>query len=120
MEDWQHHSLEEKVDLENLVLLPSDSYSNEGFDKYSCKIKEEPVENSIVIDNSDHTEIKTEKIESDEQEIDANEFSTCKIEICQICGLEFGSNAGLKNHNSLIHPDDDNDDGKKAGRHAII
>ena len=78
MEDWQHHSLEEKVDLENLVLLPSDSYSNEGFDKYSCKIKEEPVENNIVIDNSDQTDIKTEKIELDEQKSNANDFSNIK------------------------------------------
>ena len=65
MEDWQHHSLEEQVDLENLVLLPSDSNSNKGLNKYSCEIKE-PFENNIVIDNTDHIEIKTEQIKSDE------------------------------------------------------
>ena len=26
----EEHTLEEKVDLENLLLIPSDSYSNEG------------------------------------------------------------------------------------------
>ena len=65
MEDWQHHSLEEQVALENLVLLPSDSNSNKGLNKYSCEIKE-PFENNIVIDNTDHIEIKTEQIKSDE------------------------------------------------------
>ena len=78
MEDWQHHSLEEQVDLENLVLLPSDSNSNKGLNKYSCEI-EEPFENNIVIDNTDHTEIKTEQIKSDEQESDGIEFSTIAL-----------------------------------------
>ena len=30
MEDWQQHSLEEKGDLKQLSLTPSDSYKNEG------------------------------------------------------------------------------------------
>ena len=28
MEDWKNSSLEEKVDLDNLVLFPPDSYPN--------------------------------------------------------------------------------------------
>ena len=109
MEDWQHHSLEEKVDLENLVLLPSDSYSNEGLNKYSHEVKEEPFESNIDIDNSDHTDIKTEKIGLDEQKSDGIEFSTNKNEICQTCGIEFGSKTALKIHNSLIHPEENKD-----------
>ncbi len=41
MEDWQEHSLEEKVDLKQLLLTPSDSYTNEGLSEYSEEIKEE-------------------------------------------------------------------------------
>ena len=111
MEDWQHHSLEEKVDLQNLVLLPPEPYSNKELNEYnSYEIKEEPCGNSIVINNLDHTDIKTEKIELDEQESNANEFSTNKKESCQICGLEFGSKTAVKIHNSLIHPKQNKDD----------
>ena len=41
MEDWQQHSLEEKGDLKQLLLTPSDSYKNEGLNEYSEKIKKE-------------------------------------------------------------------------------
>ena len=49
--------------------------------EYSYEIKEEPCEDNIDIDNSDHTEIKKETIETDEQKIDTIEFSTIKNEI---------------------------------------
>ena len=58
----EEHSLEEKVDLENLVLIPSNLYTNERSMEYSYEIKEEPCEDNIDIDNSDHTEIKKETI----------------------------------------------------------
>ena len=100
----EEHSLEEKVDLENLVLIPSISYSNEGSMEYSYEIKEE---HNIKVDNSDHTEIKKDTIKSaDDQKNDSIEFPTDKNEICQICGLEFGSNAILKIHNSSVHPNE--------------
>ena len=102
----EEHSLEEKVDLENLLLIPSDLYSNERAKEYSYEIKEEPCGDNIGIDNLDRTEIKEETIESDEQKSDSIEFSTNKKEICQIFGLKFESKAVLKIHNSLIHPDD--------------
>ena len=87
MEDWKQHSLEEKVDLENLLLIPSDSYSNES-------LKELKIDNIDVIDNSAKNEIKTEKVELNEEESKAKlfEYSTNgKEEICQICELEFGN-----------------------------
>ena len=45
MEDWQQHSLEEKVDLENLLLIPSDSYSNESLKEYSEELKKDNIDN---------------------------------------------------------------------------
>ena len=33
MESWQHSRFEEKVDLDTIVLSPSDVYSNEGVQK---------------------------------------------------------------------------------------
>ena len=86
MEDWQQHSLEEKVDLENLVIYSEDN---------------------INIENSDHTKIKKEAIEPDKMEGVSVKFSTNRNEICQICGLDFESKTVLKIHNSLIHPGDE-------------
>ena len=119
MEDWQQHSLEEKVDLENLLLFPSDS--NENLNKYNEEIKEEPQsqDNVDVSVNSAQTDIKTEEIELNEQDDDAKpfEYSTGNEEICQICGLEFGNKAVLKIHNSFVHPEGSEDDqNKDCGR----
>ena len=88
MEDWKQHSLEEKVDLENLLLIPSDSYSNES-------LKELKIDNIDVIDNSAKTEIKTEEIELNDGEGNAETFeyfTNGNEEVCQICGLKFGNN----------------------------
>ena len=52
MENWQEHSLEEKVDLEQLLLTLSDSYTNEELNEYSKEIKKEPQSQ----DNIDFTE----------------------------------------------------------------
>ena len=115
MEDWQQHSLEEKVDLEQLLLTPSDSYTKEELNEYSEEIKEESQfqENIDTIANSAQTDIKTEKVELNDREGNAKPFEYSmngNEEICQICGLEFGNKAVLKIHNSLMHPEGTKDD----------
>ena len=112
MEDWQNSSLEEKVDLDNLVLFPPDSYPDTERREFNNDIKEEQSEeNSDVIENPAHNDIKTEKVELIEPDNDTRsfEFSVNGAEICQICGLEFGNKAVLKIHNSLLHPEEKND-----------
>ena len=42
VENWQQHSLAEQNDLENLLMIPSDSYANEELKEYSEEIKVEP------------------------------------------------------------------------------
>ena len=109
MEDWQNSSLEEKVDLDNLVLFPPDSYPNAERMEFDKDIKEEqPGKNSDIIENSAHNDIKTEKIEWIEPDNDTPslESSVRGDEICQICGLEFGNKAVLRIHNSLLHPEE--------------
>ena len=106
MEDWKQHSLEEKVDLENLLLIPSDSYSNES-------LKELKIDNIDVIDNSAKTEIKTEEIELNDGQGNAETFeyfTNGNEEVCQICGLKFGNKAVLKIHNSFVHPEGNKDE----------
>jgi hypothetical protein len=114
MEDWQQHSLEEKVDLENLLLIPSDSYSNESLKEYSEELKKDN------IDNSAKTEIKTEEIELNDGEGNAKTFeyfTNGNEEVCQICGLKFGNKAVLKIHNSFVHPEGNKDEqNKNCGR----
>jgi hypothetical protein len=41
MEDWQNSSLEEKVDLDNLVLFPPDSYPDTERRDFGKDIKKE-------------------------------------------------------------------------------
>ena len=109
MEDWQDSSLEEKVDLENLVLFPPDSYPNAEGMEFDKDIKEEQSEgNSEIIENPAHDDIKTEKVELIEPDNDTRsfEFYINGAEICQLCGLEFGSKAVLRIHNSLVHPEE--------------
>ena len=112
MEDWQNSSLEEKVDLENLVLFPPDGYLDTERRKYDKDIKEDQSEeNSDFIENPSNNNIKTEKVELIEPDNDTQsfEFSINGGEICQICGLEFGNKAVLKIHNSLLHPEEKKD-----------
>ena len=113
MEDWQNSSLEEKVDLDNLVLFPPDSYPGTERREFGKDIKEEQSEeNSDIIENPAYKNIKTEIDELIEPDNDTRsfEFSVNGAEICQICGLEFGNKAVLKIHNSLLHPEEKNDD----------
>ena len=44
MEDLEQSSLEEKVDLGNLVLFPPDSYVNKEIGEANFRIKDEPLE----------------------------------------------------------------------------
>jgi hypothetical protein len=99
MEDWQSFSLEEKVDLDNLVLFPPDSYPDTERREFGKDIKEEQSEeNSDIIENPAYNNIKTEKVELIEPDSDTGpfEFSINREEICQLCGLEFGNKAVLK------------------------
>ena len=75
MEYWQDSSLEEKVDLENLVLFPPDSYPNTEGMEFDKDIKEEQSEeNSDVIGNPAHDDIKTKKVELIEPDNDTRSF----------------------------------------------
>ena len=109
MEDWQHSSLEEKVDLENLVLFPPESYPISRINEVKSGIKEEQSEKG---NDSVDNDIKTEKVEVIEQDSVTRSFELCRngAEICQICGLEFGNKAVLKVHNSIVHPEGNKDD----------
>ena len=101
MEDWQNSSLEEKVDLDNLVLFQPDSYLISGISELRSGIKEElSKEDDDVIENPAHNDIKTENVELIEPDNDTRsfEFSINGGEICQICGLEFGNKVVLKIH----------------------
>jgi hypothetical protein len=54
MESLKHFSFEEKVDLDTIVLSPSDVYSNKGVQELKSGIKEEQFEDDTdIIDNSD-------------------------------------------------------------------
>ena len=103
MEDLEPSSLEEKVDLGNLVLFPPDSNVNKEIEEVNFKIKEETSENNI----SDKTDIMEEVIEPPVHEYETTqmEFSTNSNVKCQTCGLEFGNKVVLKIHNSMVHPE---------------
>ena len=51
-EDVELSSLEEKVNLETLVLYPSEPYINEGIEEEIFRIKDEQLENEISNDFS--------------------------------------------------------------------
>ena len=63
MEDFQHSSLEEKVDLDTLVLCSSDLYSNMEIKEFNNSVKEEQYEGDS---NSAHNDVKSEKVELSE------------------------------------------------------
>ena len=116
MEDLEQSSLEEKVDLGNLVLFPPDSYVNEEIEEVNFTIEDEPLENKIDCDISDKTDVKKEVIEPPVHEYETTqiEFSTNSNVNCQTCGLEFGNKVVLKIHNSMVHPE-----GKKIDQNKI-
>ena len=107
MEDLEQSSLEEKVDLGNLVLFPPESHVNKAIEEVNFTIKEESSENKIDCDISDETNIKKEVIEPPVHEYEKTqiEFSTNSNVKCQTCRLEFGNKAVLKIHNSILHPE---------------
>ena len=116
MEELEQSSLEEKVDLGNLVLFPPESYVNKAIEEVNFTIKEESSENKIDCDISDKTNIKKEVIEPPVHEYEKTqiEFSTNSNVKCQTCGLEFGNKVVLKIHNSMVHPE-----GKKIDQNKI-
>ena len=106
MEDFEPSSLEEKVDLGNLVLFPLDSSVNEETKEANLRIKNEPLEIEINDDISENTDIKKEAIELPvyEYEKETIEFSTDDNKMCQISGIEFGNKAVLNIHTSVVYP----------------
>ena len=106
MEDLEQSSLEEKVDLGNLVLFPPDSCVNKETGEDNFRIKDEPSEIKINDEISDNSNIKKETIELlvDQYEIEPIEFYNNGNEMCQFCGIEFGNKTVLKIHTSTVHP----------------
>ena len=115
MEELEESSLEEKVDLGNLVLFPPESYVNKAIEEVNFTIKEEPPENKINCDISDETNIKKEVIEPPVHEYKKTQigFSTNSNVKCQTWGLEFGNKVVLKIHNSMVHPEEEKIDQNK-------
>ena len=110
MEDFEPSSLEEKVDLGNLVLFPLDSSVYGETKEANLRFKDEPSEIKINDEISENTYIKKETIELPVQEYEkeAIEFSNDDNEMCQICGIEFGNQAVLNIHTSIVHPKEEN------------
>ena len=99
----KEESLEEKVNLENLVLYPSELYISKGREDDIFRIKDEPLENETNNDNSE-TAIPHHKYEKS-----PIEFSTNKKEqkvrdfFCFQCSLQFGAKSVYDLHQSLVH-----------------
>ena len=70
-EEGELSSLEEKVDLENLVLYPSEFDISERIDEDNFRIKDEPLENEIIYDISE-TAIPNHKYEKSPIETSTN------------------------------------------------
>ena len=121
MEDLEQSSLEEKVDLGNLVLFPPESYVNKAIGEKKFTIKEEPSVNKIDHDISDEAYVKKEVFEPPVHEYEKAqiEFSTNGNEKCQTCGLEFGNKVVLKIHNSMVHPEEKKIDQNKIRKENI-
>ena len=63
MESWQHSSFEEKVDLDTIVLFPSDVSSSKGVQELNSGIKEEQFQDDTdIIVNSANNDVKTKKV----------------------------------------------------------
>ena len=85
MEDLEQSSLEEKVDIGNLVLFPLDSYVNKETKEENFRIKDEPSEIKTNDDISENHNIKKETIEPpfDEYQKEPIELSTNDNAMCQ-------------------------------------
>ena len=98
-EDVELFSLEEKVDLETLVLYPSETYISEGI----FRIKDEPLENKINNDISE-TAIPNHKYEKSPIECSTNNKEQKFIDLfCFQCSLQFGGKFVYDLHQSLVH-----------------
>ena len=102
-EDVELSSLEEKVNLETLVLYPSEPYINEGIEEDFFRIKDQQLENEISNDFSE-TSIPNHKYEKS-----PIEFSTNNKELkfrdffCFQCSLQFSGTSVYELHQSLVH-----------------
>ena len=103
MEDWQNSSLEEKVDLETLVLYPSEPYINEGIEEEIFRIKDEQLENEISNDFSE-TSIPNHKYEKSPIEFSTNNKAPkFRDFFCFQCSLQFSGTSVYELHQSLVH-----------------
>ena len=116
MEDLEQSSLEEKVDLGNLVLFPLDLYVNKETEEENFRIKDEPSEIKTNDDISENHTIKKETIELpvDEYEKEPIELSTNNNEMCQKEEEEISFNKetltpALQNYSALkiVHQGDE-------------
>ena len=85
MEDLDQSSLEEKVDIGNLVLFPLVLYVNKETEEANFRIKDEPSEIKTNDDISENHNIKKETIEPpfDEYQKEPIELSTNDNAMCQ-------------------------------------
>ena len=120
--------VKETIPIQNFIKQEEFGYQNQQENRmieikeevieYSEGIKEEPQsqDNFDGTDNLAQTDIKTEEIEFNEQEDNANPFENSTVnrnEVCQIYGLEFENKAALKIHNSSVHREGNKDDTNK-------
>ena len=86
MEDLEQSSLEEKVDIGNLVLFPLDLFVNKETEEANFRIKDEPSEIETNDDISENYDIKKETIELPVDEYE--KLSTTELEKLSIPELE--------------------------------
>ena len=119
-EDVELSCLEEKVDLKNLVIYPSESYINERlehlhnllclepeelFKKYgNFLIKNAPLENEINNDKSEK-ELPDHKYEKSPIEFSTNVLKEQRIKdlFCFLCSIQFDGKSVYDLHQSLVH-----------------
>ena len=103
IEDLELSSFEEKVDLETLVLYPSEPYINEGIEEEIFRIKDEQLENETNNDISE-TAIPNHKYEKSPIEFSTNNNETKFRDLfCFHCYLQFGRKSVYELHQSLAH-----------------
>ena len=119
-EDVELSCLEEKVDLKNLVIYPSESYLNERlehlnnllcleqeklFKKYgNFLIKNAPLENEINNDKSEK-ELPDDKYEKSPLKFSTNVLKEQKIKdlFCFLCSLQFDGKRVYDMHQTAVH-----------------
>jgi hypothetical protein len=102
-EDVELSSLEEKVDLETLVLYPSELYISEEVEEENFKIKHEQLKNEISNDYSE-TAIPNHRYEKFPTEFSTNNKEPkFKDLFCFQCSLQFGEKSVYDLHLSLVH-----------------